>query len=149
LSAIRPLVSNGDHLPASPWNIDMSGEYVWHAFDKKPYVRLDYQFATAQRSLIPFLDPANVPNDDPTLQGLPEIRILDVRAGVRFSGMDLSLFVHNALGYHTPIFTSRDLATTALNGYVSATGSVVDFDTNYFGRGLAPRTYGMTLTYSF
>jgi len=144
-----PLVSSGDHLQASPWNTDLNLEYVWSAFAKKPYLRLDYQFATAQRSLIPYLDPANAPNDDPTLQGLPEIRLLDLRAGVRFSGLDLSLFVHNALDFHTPIFTSRDLATTALNGYAAANGSVVDFDSNYFGRGLPPRTIGVTATYRY
>jgi len=144
-----PLVSNGDHLQASPWNLDLSAEYVLKVSEKKPYLRLDYQFATAQRSLVPYLDPANAPNDDPTLQGLPQIRILDVRAGVRFGGVDLSLFVHNALGYHAPIFISRDLATTALNGYTAANGSVVDFTTNYFGRGLAPRTYGVAGTYKF
>jgi iron complex outermembrane recepter protein len=144
-----PLVSNGDHLAASPWNTDLSLEYVWNAFAKKPYVRLDYQYATAQRSLLPYLDPANAPNDDPTLQGLPEIRLLDVRAGVRFNGIDLSLFVQNALDFHTPIFTSRDLATTALNGYAAANGSVVDFDNNYFARGLPPRTVGVTATYRF
>jgi iron complex outermembrane recepter protein len=149
LAGVYPLVSNGDHLPASPWNTDFNAEYVWNAFARKPYVRVDYQFATAQRSLVPFLDPANHPNDDPTLQGLPEIRLLDVRAGVRFSGLDLSLFVHNALDFHTPIFTSRDLATTVLNGYAAADGSPVDFVTNYFGRGLAPRTYGVTATYRF
>ena len=144
-----PLVSNGDHLQASPWNLDLSAEYVLKVSEKKPYLRLDYQFATAQRSLVPYLDPANAPNDDPTLQGLPQIRILDVRAGVRFGGVDLSLFVHNALGYHAPIFISRDLATTALNGYTAANGSVVDFTTNYFQRGLAPRTYGVAGTYKF
>jgi iron complex outermembrane recepter protein len=150
LAGVYPLISSGDHLPASPWNIDLSGEYVWNAVARKPYVRLDYQYATAQHTLLPYLDPANVPNDDPTLQGLPEIRILDIRAGLRFGGYDLSLFVHNALNYHTPIFTSRDLATTALNGYTTSPGGpAADFDTNYFARGLAPRTYGVTMAYKF
>jgi len=150
LAGIYPLVSNGDHLQASPWNLDLSAEYEWKTFDKKPYFRLDYQYATPQRSLIPFLDPRNVPNDDPTLQGLPEIRILDLRAGLRFSGLDVSLFVHNALDFHSAIFDSRDLATTALNGYVAAPGGpAVNFDNNYFARGLTPRTYGLTMMYKF
>jgi hypothetical protein len=68
---------------------------------------------------------------------------------LRFDGLDLSLFVHNAVNYHTPIFLSRDLATTAGNGYVSATGQEVNFDTNYFARGLPPRTYGLTAIYRF
>jgi iron complex outermembrane recepter protein len=149
LAGIYPLVSSGDHLQASPWNTDLNLEYVWNAFNRKPYIRLDYQFATAQHSLVPYLDPANAPNDDPTLPGLPEIRVLDIRAGMRFSGMDLSLFVHNALDYHTQIFASRDLATTLLNGYAQSNGSVLDFDNNYFARGLPPRTVGVTLTYRF
>jgi iron complex outermembrane recepter protein len=149
LAGIYPLVSSGDHLQASPWNTDLNLEYVWNAFNRKPYIRLDYQFATAQHSLVPYLDPANAPNDDPTLPGLPEIRVLDIRAGMRFSGMDLSLFVANALDYHTQIFASRDLATTLLNGYAQSNGSVLDFDNNYFARGLPPRTVGLTLTYRF
>ncbi len=146
-----PLVSNGDHLQASPWNTDTTAEYVWSNFDKKPYLRLDFQYASAQHSLVPYLDPANAPNDDPTLPGLPVIHILDVRTGVRFSGMDLSFFIHNALDYHTPIFVSRDLATTALNGYqaVGNPAQAVDFDTNYFGRGEVPRTFGVTATYKW
>ncbi|MGH7707392.1 MAG: TonB-dependent receptor domain-containing protein, partial [Vulcanimicrobiaceae bacterium] len=51
-----PLVSDGDHLQASPWNTDANAEYVWNGIAKKPYLRLDYQFATAQHSLVPFLD---------------------------------------------------------------------------------------------
>jgi len=143
------IVAKGDHLLASPWNMDLNAEYVWNGLSRKPYVRLDYQYATAQNSLVPYINPANAPNSDPTLPGLPEIKILDLRAGLRFSGLDLSLFVHNALNYHTPIFVSRDLATTAGNGYVSATGQEVNFDTNYFGRGLPPRTYGLTALYRF
>jgi hypothetical protein len=48
-----------------------------------------------------------------------------------------------------PIFVSRDLATTAGNGFVSSTGQEVNFVTNYFGRGYVPRTYGVTAAYRF
>jgi outer membrane receptor protein involved in Fe transport len=142
------IVAKGDHLLASPWNMDLNAEYVWNGVSRKPYLRLDYQYATAQNSLVPYINPANA-SSDPTLPGLPEIKILDIRGGLRFSGLDLSLFVHNALNYHTPIFVSRDLATTAGNGYVSATGQEVNFVTNYFARGLVPRTYGLTAIYRF
>jgi iron complex outermembrane recepter protein len=137
------LVTSGDHLPASPWNVSASGEYVFNKIERKPYLRLDYQYATAQRSLVPSVDPANAPNSDTTLPGLPEIRVLSVRAGVRFSGMDLSLYALNALNYHTPTFISRDYPTSALNGFP------YDFDNNYFGHGLAPLTYGVTMTYRY
>jgi iron complex outermembrane receptor protein len=135
------VVASGDHLQASPWNIDLNGEYVLTAGDFKPYLRLDYQYATPQRSLVPYADPANGTNADATLPGLPEIRILDVRAGVRFSGFDLSLFANNALNYHTQLFESRDFAGLLYG--------LPNLDTNYFGRGYAPRTVGVTGTYRF
>ena len=135
------VVTAGDHLQASPWNLDLNGEYVWTANDIKPYLRLDYQFATAQRSLIPYTDPENNPNADATLPGLPEIRVLNLRAGVRLNGVDVSLFANNALNYHTPIFVSRDFNAPAYG--------LPNLDTNYFGRGYAPRTVGVTATYKF
>ncbi len=135
------VVTSGDHIQASPWNIDLTGEYVWAANDLKPYLRLDYQYATAQRSLIPYTDPANNPNADATLPGLPEIRVLNLRAGMRLKGFDVSLFANNALNYHTPIFVSRDFNAPAYG--------LPNLDTNYFGRGYAPRTVGVTGTYRF
>jgi iron complex outermembrane recepter protein len=137
------LVTEGNHLPASPWNISADMEYVFNAIEKKPYLRLDYQYATAQNSLTPYLDANNAPNSDTTLPGLPEIRVLSVRGGIRFDGMDLSLYAQNALNYHTPTFVSRDLATSPENGYPT------NFVTNYFGRGYAPRSYGLTVTYHY
>jgi outer membrane receptor protein involved in Fe transport len=137
-------VTAGDHLPSSPWNITANAEYVWTLDSNKPYVRLDYQYATAQNSLVPYQDANNAPNDDPTQPGLPVIRFLNARAGLRAGGYDISLFAQNLLNYHTPTFVSRDLATTPTNGYVGT-----NFDTNYFGRGYAPRTVGVTATYKF
>jgi iron complex outermembrane recepter protein len=135
------VVTSGDHLQASPWNIDLTGEYVFTATDFKPYLRLDYQYATAQRSLIPYTDPANNPNADATLPGLPEVRVMNIRAGVRFNGFDISLFANNAFDYHTPIFVSRDFNAPVYG--------LPNLDTNYFGRGYAPRTVGVTGTYKF
>lgn len=135
------IVTAGDHLQASPWNLDLTGEYVWTAPEVKPYVRLDYQYATPQRSLIPYTDPANNPNADATLPGLPEIRVLNLRAGLRFNGFDVSLFANNALNYHTPIFVSRDFNAPAYG--------LPNLNTNYFGRGYAPQTVGITGTYRF
>ncbi len=135
------IVTAGDHLQASPWNLDLQGEYVWTGPEVKPYLRLDYQYATPQRSLIPYTDPANNPNADATLPGLPEIRVLNLRAGLRFNGWDVSLFANNALDYHTPLFVSRDFNAPAYD--------LPNLDTNYFGRGYAPRTVGVTGTYKF
>ena len=137
----RSLVAPGNHLPASPWNLQFTGEYVWRDRARKPYVRVDYQYSAQQTTLVPYQDPANIPNADPTLPGLPQINMLNLRAGVRFSGYDLSVFVANATNFHTPMFVSRDFNATNYG--------LANFNDNYFARGMAPRTIGASLTYRF
>jgi iron complex outermembrane recepter protein len=145
------LVTKNDQLPANPWNIDLSGEYVFNEVDWRPYLRFDYQFASAQTALTPGIDANNAPNSDPTLPGIPEIKVLALRAGMRLNGFDVSLFVQNALNYHTPTFVSRDLGTTVANGYglQSDPTPAGNFDNNYFARGMTPRTFGVTATYRY
>jgi outer membrane receptor protein involved in Fe transport len=128
------IVSAGDHLPGSPWNVDVNAEYVMQQLEHKPYLRLDYQYATAQNSLTQMFDPKNT-GSDPNLRSLPEIRVLGMRAGVRFDGFDISVFAQNALNFHTPTYYYRD--------------SQQSVDTNYFYRGLPPRTVGVTAAYRF
>ncbi|HUY83855.1 MAG TPA: TonB-dependent receptor [Steroidobacteraceae bacterium] len=143
LGGVYPLVTAGDHLPSSPWNVTANVAYVWPELPHRPYLRVDYQYSTAQHSLVPYQDPSNAPNDDPTQPGLPTVSVLNLRSGLHFGALDVSLWVQNLLNFHTPIFVSRDLATTPLNGFPP------NFDTNYFARGYAPRTYGVTTTYRF
>jgi outer membrane receptor protein involved in Fe transport len=135
------LVAAGNHLPTSPWNVQLTGEYTWKDVAKKPYLRVDYQYTTAQTDLVPYQDPANIPNADPTLPGLPKITMLNLRAGVRFAGYDISAFISNATNFHTPMFVSRDFNGTNYG--------LANFDTNYFARGLAPRTIGASVAYRF
>jgi len=135
------LVASGDHLPASPWNVQLTGEYAWNDAPSKPYLRMDYQYSAAQTTLVPYQDVANAPNADPTLPGLPQISLLNLRAGIRLNGYDASLFIANATNFHNPMFVSRD--------FVGSNYGLANFDTNYFARGMAPRTIGATLTYRF
>jgi len=128
------ILSSGDHLPSSPWNIDLNAEYVVSTMAKKPYLRADYQYATAQNSLIQGDDPRNT-GSDPTLRSLPMIRVMALRAGVRFDGYDISAFAQNAFNFNTPTFYYRD--------------SQLAVDTNYFYRGVPPRTIGVTGSYRF
>jgi len=126
------VVSPGDHLPASPWSLEANAEYVVNVFDKKPYIRADYQYSTAQNTFTQLDDPKNT-GGDPLGRGLPTIRTLQLRGGIRFDGLDLSLFAQNALNYSTPTFTYRDALST----------------TNFMLRGVQPRTIGVTATYRY
>jgi outer membrane receptor protein involved in Fe transport len=135
------LVAAGDHLAASPWNVQLTSEYAWNDAVGRPYVRIDYQYSAAQTTLVPYQDAANAPNADPTLPGLPQINLLNLRAGMRIRGYDASLFIANATNFHKPLFVSRD--------FVGTNYGLANFDTNYFARGMAPRTIGATVTYRF
>ena len=129
-----PIVTQGDHLVAAPWTFVGSAEYVGASIGPgKPYLRIDYQYAAAQRALLPGQDPNNG-NADQTIPGLPVVSTLGLRGGFRWNGADVSLFVQNALNTHPLLFSSRD-----------TTGS----DPLYFDHTDRPRTVGVTATYRF
>ena len=133
---VSPISTNGDALLGAPWTFTASAEYHFPAWDERtPYARLDYQHSTAQKSLLQTQDSNNALFDT-TIPGLPIVNNLSARAGLRFSGFDLSLYANNLTNAHPRLFESRDIAFTPT-------------DTLYFGRGARPRTIGFTGTYHF
>jgi iron complex outermembrane receptor protein len=132
----RPIVSEGDRLLGAPWSFTATAEQTFAAWSGySPYMRLDFQYTTAQNKLLPGQDEANALTDT-SLPGLPATRNLQLRAGVRFSGFDVSVFADNLLDQHPLLFKSRDIADD-------------NTDLLYFGRGVRPRSYGLTLTYRY
>jgi outer membrane receptor protein involved in Fe transport len=126
-----PVVTEGDRLPGAPWTILVSAEYSLPVVDtRKPYIRLDYQLSTAQTALQPAQDPNNGVSD-PTYTGLPETKNLSLRAGLRFSGFDLSLYGQNLTNSHPVLSHTRD----------------TEFSDLFYEHTLRPRTVGITMTY--
>ncbi len=126
-----PVVTEGDRLPGAPWTILVSAEYSLPVVDtRKPYLRLDYQLSTAQTALQPAQDPNNGVSD-PTYSGLPETKNLSLRAGLRFSGFDLSLYGQNLTNSHPVLSRTRD----------------TEFSDLFYEHTLRPRTVGITMTY--
>jgi outer membrane receptor protein involved in Fe transport len=135
-----PIASNGDALLGAPWSFTASSEYhlpVWEG--RTPYVRLDFQHSTAQKSLLQGQDTKNALFDQ-TLPGLPVLNNLSARAGLRFNGVDLSVYGNNLTNAHPLMFEARDIATGP---------GVPPSDLLYFGRGVRPRTVGITATYRY
>jgi hypothetical protein len=97
-------------------------------------MRADFQYTTAQTALLSGTDPRNALFD--TVHGLPLTKNLQVRAGMRFNGFDVSVFADNLLNQHPELFRSRDIADD-------------NSDLLYFGRGVRPRSYGLTATYRY
>jgi len=135
-SSVAPIASSGDALLSAPWTITTSAEYHFPIWDgRTPYFRLDYQISTAQRALLQGQDSNNALFDS-TLPGLPISNNVSARAGLRFNGIDLSLYANNLTDAHPLLFEARDIAYNAT-------------DTLYFGRGVRPRTIGLTATYRY
>jgi outer membrane receptor protein involved in Fe transport len=129
------VITSGDHLPAAPWTIAASGEYVLpisRSDGGRPYARLDYQLSIAQHSATQTQDPANVIYDA-GIPLTPQVKSLSLRAGYRIAGWDLSLFGNNLTNTHPLLFRSHDLVSSPL----------------YFDYSSRPRTVGLTATYRY
>jgi outer membrane receptor protein involved in Fe transport len=131
-----PIASKGDALLGAPWSFTGSAEYLFAQWSgKRPYLRIDFQHSTAQRSLLSSQDPANALYDT-TLPGLPVVNNLSGRAGLRFDAFDVSLYANNITNANPLMFEARDIAYTPT-------------DTLYFARGVRPRTIGLTAIYRY
>ena len=136
ISGISPIASNGNALLGAPWAFTASAEYHFPEWQgRTPYARLDFQHSTAQKSLLPGQDMSNALYDT-TIPGLPVVNNLSARAGLRFNGFDISMYADNVTNAHPLMFESRDIADSAT-------------DQLYFGRGVRPRTIGVTATYRY
>jgi hypothetical protein len=82
------------------------------------------------------------------IPGRPVLNNLSARAGLRFSGFDISAYANTLTNAHPLMFESRDIAPDALGpGSNGRTDSTTD--TLYFGRGVRPRTIGVTASYRY
>jgi outer membrane receptor protein involved in Fe transport len=131
-----PISTSGDALLGAPWSFTSSAQYDFPKWqDATPYLRFDYQHQTAQHSLLPLQDSRNALYDT-TIPGLPVVNNLSARAGARYNGLDVSLYANNLTNSQPLMFESRDIASNAT-------------DLLYFGRGVRPRTYGVTAIYRY
>lgn len=127
------VITSGDHLPANPWMVTASANYVLHGFGAaKPYLRVDWQMATAQQSQTQVQDPADV-SYDPNIPLGPATRWLSARAGVRIRGLDVSVFGQNLTDSRPLLYRSHDLVSSPL----------------YYDYTWRPRTLGLTVTYHY
>ena len=136
-----PVVTKGDRLVGAPWTFTAAAEYHFGEWQgRRPYVRIDYLHTSAQTAILPIQNSLNAVHD-PTLPGLPITNNIALRGGLRFSGLDLSLYVQNLTDAHPISFRARDL-------YPDITPASVN-DHLYFERGVRPRQIGLTATYRY
>ena len=83
------------------------------------------------------------------MPGLPVVNNLSLRAGLRFNGFDVSAYADNVTNAHPLMVQSRDIAPEAGPPGTGAGEMGPTSDNLYFGRGVRPRTIGVTATYRY
>jgi iron complex outermembrane recepter protein len=131
--ATASLAGKGDYLPVAPWTVVASSEYeIPMVRSHGPYVRLDYQVSARYKSPLVFQDPITI-SYDPMPFYQTQAQSLSARAGVRWSGFDISVFGTNLTNTHPVLFDSRYYPPLPL----------------FFDVTSRPRTIGLTGTYRF
>jgi iron complex outermembrane recepter protein len=114
-------------LDVAPWSMHFSGEYEFMLSQRDLYVRADYTHTTHDDKPLDL----DSPLVDSGIPRRPATSQLDMRAGIRFGDLDLSLFVNNMLNAHPSL------------GLVHSTSTDPNLRTTTF----RPRTIGLTATF--
>ena len=140
-----PVVFNGQTLGQAPWTVYASLEYQF-SLGARPgfYARLTDDFKSANHGpfLYQFADAAEA---DPDLRPGPSRNQLDIRFGRVWKGIDVSVFVSNALDASPAIVNPQ---STHYVGYDFNTGDPVSSPIFSYST-LTPRTFGITGIFHF
>jgi iron complex outermembrane recepter protein len=128
-AAGRIMRSKGEPLPIAPWQVAASGQYDFDLLGQNAYFRADYQYASHNSHPLDLASAAV----DPTLPRPPSSTNIDLRAGMRFNGFDVSVFGTNIRNDHPEYSRYRDTPGT----------------TNYRGVTVRPLTVGLTVAYRY
>lgn len=121
------IVRDGDTLGNRPWTVYLNGQYDFPLGSGEAYVRADYSYESRNKQA-PFPDRVDY---DPAIPRPPETHLVTLRAGSKFDGLDVSVFVDNLFDSKTNFGLSRDTRTSPI----------------FFGGSFRPRTIGLTVSY--
>jgi len=133
--ATANLISDGDHIPGSPWTGALNAHYTFVAFGgRESYLHADYQYQGKQTDLTAANNPRNGTFVPASVFVPPQTDLLSLRAGTQWAtGLDVSLFVNN-------VFNSRKVLSQN-----AAPGPVLFLQQST----LRARTYGLTAMYHY
>lgn len=130
---VLSIVQDGDHLPASPWAVVTFVQATLPVFERSGYVRADYQYSAKQTATVAAANALNGGFPE-GFDGIPAQSFTSLRAGLSWSGWDVSVFAQNLfdtfprLGGAQEIFAPYSL---------------------YTAYSYRPRTVGLTATYRY
>ncbi len=130
------IVQNGDHIAGSPWTVSAFSQADFPMSGLHGYARVDFQYHARQT--------ARVPNQDPLtggyalgFPGVPAASDTTIRAGLRWSRWNVSLFVNNLFDTRPKLSSYQDVG--------SPTGGTPLF----YNITWRPRTIGLTAIYRY
>jgi outer membrane receptor protein involved in Fe transport len=138
-SALPPIrsviVAAGDSLGVAPWTGTFAAQYDYRLFQHSAYVRADYTYTSKENTRSPTMDPqvSTSFGYDPALLPPPSTSLLNLRAGVQLSGVDVSLFGNNVLNSEPDLTQVHDFPG----------------ETFFYKSTFRPRTVGISATYRF
>lgn len=132
------LISQGDRVAGSPWQISSSAFYEVPLGALKGYVRADWQYLSAFPGRLSFLNPLNLASYNPELRVQPGYHQVNVRIGATFDKFDISVFAKNLFNERPELGLGQSPTPFSAGG------------PNLFQAvTLRPRTIGLTMTGRF
>jgi iron complex outermembrane recepter protein len=124
------VVAKGETLGNTPWIVTAIPEYDFQIGEYAVYMRAQDEYHSHNGANWPGNNPNSI-TYDPAIPLPPATNLLDVRAGVIFHGLDLSLFIDNALNSAPGLRLAHPLAGDPL----------------FYNVTFRPLTAGVTLVY--
>jgi iron complex outermembrane receptor protein len=93
-----PAISTGTAIP--PWSLAVNGEYDFRVFERRGYFWVEDALHTANSGPFSTHEAANIIVFDPQLVADPPTNIVNLRTGITFDRVDVSLFANNLLNKH-------------------------------------------------
>jgi outer membrane receptor protein involved in Fe transport len=132
-SGLESIARDGDHLPGAPWTVAVFSQLNLPVWATRGYIRADYQYSAKQTSVTAAQNPLDGGSSS-AIPSIPSTAFTSLRAGVRWSGFDVSLFSQNLFDTRPKLSQSPD----GPNG--TPLYQVITW---------RPRTIGITATYHY
>ncbi len=134
-------LSAGPAIP--PWTITAGLEYNFMWGMHEGYARIEDTYHSKNNGPFSQRNHLNPLGYDPSVPDEPSNNILNAKVGVRFSGVDFSLFANNLLNAH-PLMSTFHVGQRGVNPDFTT-----DYDHRYFANTFTPRTMGANATVHF
>ena len=106
-------------------------EYTYPLLGGQSYAYVQDQYGSRDTGRLALRDNSQAAGYDPTLTADPAVNVLDLRLGLRRSGLDASLFIDNLLDRQPLLSKAHDTTDSPL----------------FYYHTIRPRTVGLTVTY--